>query len=379
MFRITISLQGQKKFSKLFLSFLLLQTIFLFIATGQPLSNYTCYAIATNNSETDSLFKFLPEYDVWVNIGALENVNVKAMAVNPYDEILYATSGPIFGTINPENTTFNSINLIGPATKGDYGPVFIQDIVGLAYDIYEKRLFALNRITNQIGNGRPDSPDIILELDCITGRVVENAFEDSYGNPADYAALGEVEDGTLQDFVFDAKDLAFDPYTQELIVAQDQDSPTYLTSVNKLNGNISEVIMEVPESDVTGLAFTSEERLLATTLYNPAYNSQGKLIEIIRDIGFTRDLGYIDESLKNYAFHCLDCFIIKPGCYNTLSLSNINCNRRKYNVKGNIEVEVFFEGDTLNLTSASEILLKNNFEVLQTSNFCAKIDTTICQ
>lgn len=380
MFKTNLGIQMTIKIKSAFLSILFFQIIFSITAKAQQFNNsYPCYAIATNNLETDSLFKYIPEYNTWVNVGALENVNIKAMAINPFDAVIYATSGPLFGTIDTVNLVFNGFGLIGPAYKGDYGPVLIENIVGLAYDITSNRLFGINRITTQIGNGRPDSPDILLELDCHTGKVVKNAFEDSNGNPSDYATLEEVNDGTQQDFIFDAKDLAFDPFTGELIVAQDQDSPTYLTLVDKLTGEIIFVLIEVTASDVSGLTFTETGDLIGTTLFNPAYGSTGKLIEIAYFDGYTRNLGYIDNSFNNYDFHCLDCFVRKPGCYDTLYLNNESYLQKKYNVASYAEVEVLVDIDTLKINATDEIFMNNNFEVPKTSNFSAKIDSSICR
>lgn len=371
------NLQNQS-FLKIIVSFFLLLLITSSVVKGQSLSNYPCYAIASNNSETDSLFKYSPDTNIWTNVGALENVNVKALAINPFCEVLYATNGPLFGTIDTVNADFKSIALIGPAYKGDYGAIVIQNIVGLAYDIDSKRLFGINRITNQVGTGQPDSPDVLVELNCFTGKIVQNAFEDSNGNPADYAKLEEVNDGTAQDYLFDAKDLAFDPITGELLVAQFQDSPTYLTSVDRLTGRIDFVLMEVSESVVSGLAFTEYGNLLGTTLYNPDFGSYGKLIGINYSSGYTNDLGFID--LSNYEFHCLDCFVSKPGCYDTLYLNSTNnYPKKKYKARDDIEIDMLVDTDTLDVFSESEILMTNNFEVLPTSNFCASIKTGICQ
>jgi len=185
-----------KSFIKIIVAYAVLIISNISTVNGQTLNNYPCYAIASNNSETDSLFKYAPNTNTWMNIGALDNVNVLALAINPYDEVLYATYGPVFGTIDTLTAEFKSIGLIGPAYKGDYNGIVIQNIVGLAYDVTSKRLFGINRITDQVGNGQPDSSDILLELNCLTGKVVQNAFEDSNGNAADYAKLGEVNDGT---------------------------------------------------------------------------------------------------------------------------------------------------------------------------------------
>jgi len=379
MYKKAINIFQYKKKSRLVLCFFLLHFL-CFKVSGQFPSNYPCYAIASNNQQTDSLFKYLPNTNFWVNLGALENVNVKAMAINPFDEILYATTGPVFGTIDTANISFESMGLIGPAYKGDYGGIVIQDVVGLAYDTFTKRLFGINRITTPIGNsGQINSSDILIELNCTTGKVVQNAFEDSDGNPADYAVIGEVNDGTLQDFIFDSTDLAFDPFTGELLVAQDQDSPTYLTSINKLTGAVEFVLMEVPSSQVSGLAFTESGYLMATTLNNATYGSEGKLLEIVFLAGYTNDYGFIDFSFNNYAFHCLDCFVRKPGCYDTLYLNNSNSPYKKYNANGDIEIDLLVNVDTLDVTSASEILLKNNFEVPKINNFSAEIDLNICQ
>lgn len=367
------------KTSKLLLCLFLVH-FFCFKIIAQFQTNYPCYAIASNNTQTDSLFRYIPNINFWENMGALENVNIKALAINPFDDMLYATNGPVFGTIDTVNVSFKSMGLMGPAYKGEYGGIVIQNVVGLAYDTFSKRLFGINRITTPISNsGQLNSSDVLIELNYATGRVVQNAFEDASGNPADYAVIGEVNDGTQQDFIFDSKDLAFDPYNGELIVAQDQDSPTYLTSINKLNGNVDFVLMEVPSSDVSGLAFTELGNLMATTIYNPLYGSDGKLLDVVFLAGYTNSYGYIDLSFNNYAFHCLDCYVRKPGCYDTLYLNNSNSTNKRYNANSDIEMDLLVSIDTLNVTSASEILLKNNFEVPKTSNFCAKIDLNVCQ
>jgi len=377
MYKISANILRHQIFFKVVLSILVIYFSVGNVVNAQLQSSYPCYAIASNNFETDSLFQYLPATNIWTNLGGLENVDIKALAINPFDDVLYATSGPVFGTIDIENIAFKSIGLLGPAYKGDYGAIIIQDIVGLAYDTGSQRLFGINRITNQVGNGRPDSPDILVELDCITGRIVEDAFLDSNGNTSDYATIGEVNDGTQPDFLFDAKDLAFDPFTGELLVAQDQASPTYLTSINKMTGKIDFVLMEVPNSDVSGLAFTDFGDLIGTTLINPNYNSDGRLLHINFLAGYANSLGYID--FVNTAFHCLDCYVKKPGCYDTLYLNNANSLRRKYNASNKIEIDFLVDIDTLTLTSANEILLNNNFEVPKTSNFCATINSNVCQ
>lgn len=365
--------------SKVIFAFFVIQLNFYFNTYAQLQSNYPCYAIATNGTETDSLFKYINNTGFWMNLGALENVNIKAMAIDPFTETIYATSGPVFGIIDTVNVAFKSKGVMGAAYEGEYGNILIEDITGLAFDTSTKRLFGINRITNQTGNGRPNSPDILVELNCTTGRVIKNAFIDNAGNPSDYAAIGEVNDGTQQDFLFNAKDLAFNPIDGDLLIAQDQASPTYLISVDKLDGEINFILMEVPNADVSGLAFTEYGDLIATTINNPAYGSFDSFMEIEFNAGYTNSYNYIDNNFRNYAFHCLDCYVRKPGCYDTLSLDNSSFLRNKYKVNGNVEIDLFVNVDTLNVASASEILLKNDFEVTKSSTFCARIDTTICQ
>jgi len=365
------------------LALFLLLYIFSSTATAQFQTDYPCYAIATNIQGIDSLFRYDPGNNFWVNIGALQaQVDIKAMAINPYDNVIYATNGPTFGIIDTTNASFKTIGLMGGTYNGEYGPVVILNIVGLAFDTKSNRLFGINRITNQVPLQEPDSPDILVELNCFTGRAVLGGFidEDS-GNALDYAVLSRIDDGTFPDVTFDARDLAFDPNSGELLVAKYQESPTFIVSVDKQTGKKIIEHSIVGDYDVSGLAFTNYGAMLGTTLFNVdvlvGLESYGELLDIQYNDGTTDNLGFINP--YNYEFHCIDCFVKKPGCYDTLYLNSTDCLRKKYNAGSNIEMEIVVDIDTLNVASANEIFLKNNFEVPKTSNFCAEIDINICQ
>jgi len=172
------------------------------------LSSYsTCYTVAHNNGVNNVLFKFNPQTAQWAEIGLTGTNNIKAIATDPINNIIYAVDGEIFGTIDPQSGLFSAIGSIGTA-NGDYGAIVLNDIEGLTFDPINKIIYASHRIDSGdlCSPTIPNSLDLLFQIDVLTGKFIANAMLDSNGNFSDYAVIEVSFGGT--DLVICGDDLS---------------------------------------------------------------------------------------------------------------------------------------------------------------------------
>lgn len=334
---------------------------------AQIYSDYPCYAVALNNGNSNVLFKYQPSTFAWDSIGITGGYNTKAIAVNGLDEIIYACNGPVFGTINTQTGVFTTIGLIGLTQNGEYGPQLINDVVGLSFDKTNNILYGAQRLDN----GAINQNDILIQIDPATGKYIPNTFQDRDGNITDYARIEDVKDGTEVDKILDVEDIALHPQTGELFVTHDQGSPAKISTINKINGNLTRVYFDVYETDVGGLTFTNYDILYGSAVYNNTYPSSDGTVLIDYTYGSLPTVTSIDPTGNNVDFQAIDCYLEAPPnhCSQIINLSNEIISETMY--KAEIEIttnNVLNENSSLMLIAGSVITINNNFEVPSSTN-----------
>jgi len=313
---------------------------------------FPCYTVSEDNGAPNTLYLYDQAQDVWTEIGVTGTAFIEAIAADPINNILYAMDGGTLGRLNTLTGAFTSIATLGVA-NGENGPILIDDVDGLTYDPINNLLIGSHRIS---GTG-PGTNDILIRINPLTGALLTATFEDSNGNPADYAVVEEAFDTTLGSVVYDVDDIALNPYTSELYAIQNQDGPGLITIINALNGELGAVVYDTPDDDLEGLGFNGYGELFATSGNNGSTGSQNSFIAIDYLNSSSQVLSAIDPTGENVDFESFDCF----AGYNDLALrQTLAPGQESPFCAGEIvtfEVEVFNQG----LLTNENILITNYF------------------
>jgi|GEM_PF-467164 len=313
---------------------------------------FPCYTVSEDNGAPNTLYLYDQAQDVWTEIGVTGTAFIEAIAADPINNILYAMDGGTLGRLNTLTGAFTSIATLGVA-NGENGPILIDDVDGLTYDPINNLLIGSHRIS---GTG-PGTNDILIRINPLTGALLTATFEDSNGNPADYAVVEEAFDTTLGSVVYDVDDIALNPYTSELYAIQNQDGPGLITIINALNGELGAVVYDTPDDDLEGLGFNGYGELFATSGNNGSTGSQNSFIAIDYLNSSSQVLSAIDPTGENVDFESFDCF----AGYNDLALrQTLAPGQESPFCAGEIvtfEVEIFNQG----LLTNENILITNYF------------------
>jgi len=246
---------------KLFITFILSTLILFFNFTNisaqkekQTKSNqkksikafneFPCYAVTGGDGSPNVLFEYSPATN----------------SFNSVLEVIFAINGGTFGVINENTGVFSPIGEVGIG-NGEFGQINLNNIDGLTFDVANGILYA----THRVGGIGPGTNDLLLQIDTSTGEVIPNAMQDSNGNPADYAVIQEVFDGTYGEMVYDVEDIAWNPYSQQLFALQSQNSFGVITELDLYTGQLDAVISDLGEDITGGMAVSAFGKLLVTT------------------------------------------------------------------------------------------------------------------
>jgi len=247
---------------------------------GQILTDLPCFSIAKNNGTANNLYTYIAPDNIWNLVGNTGTNNIAAIAADSEIGILYAadsaptdsTDPATFGTIDLQTGLFAPIGgNIGEAI-GENGPVLLNQIEGLTYDVINMIMYAVHRVD---GTG-PGTNDLLFQIDIATGSFVPGAMLDSNGIPADYAIIPEIFDGSAGTDIYDVSDIAIAPEVEgydlyygaepgELYAIHAENGPGTISTLDKLSGDISSVVYDIPDDDVEGLGFSYLGELYATT------------------------------------------------------------------------------------------------------------------
>jgi len=336
-FQITIHLT---KISLLSFILLMMSTE---IVKSQSTTGMPCYSVAMHQNGENYLYEFNPETYTWNEIGATGKNTIQSIAVTP-DGTIYAVDGGFVGTLDPNTGAFSTINVFGDAS-GEWGLAAITNIYGLAYSMEENVLYAIERIPSYNTSFEEPSNDLLLKIDPDTGAMIENSFIDSNGNPSDYAIIEAINDANGP--YYDVIDLAFHPETNELYIITDVNGSSDISTINKLNGKLTQVLFNTQEP-LTGIGFDIFGDLYGPTNVSGNDPESSKLVHIDLE-GFNVNINAnpmrsTQEPTSN--FLCFDCVITeiveavnKFPCYSVA----IHQNGQNYLYKLNTTTGVWSE------------------------------------
>lgn len=307
---------------KLFITSILLFALNLsFIVTNASAKNkhpkrdmfhqLPCYAISEDNGSPNILFEYSPATNSWQQIGLTGTSDIEAMAIDFYDDIIYATDGGTIGYIDMRTGVFNTINEFGTG-NGEFGQIDLNDIDGLTYDPTNVVLYATHRIS---GTG-PGTNDLLFLIDPGTGKVIKNAMLDANGNPADYAVIEEVIDETMVNNFYDVDDIAWDSNSQLLFALHKNNDANLITILDPYTGKLETVVRDFIEETMGGMTMTSYGKLLLTT---QSASNEFCIINGLLDLTdpiLPVENPYCYADLSNQTFEAIDCI----QAYNDLTL-----------------------------------------------------------
>jgi len=284
---------------------------------AQVSSNFTAYTVAHNNGDNNVLFEFKEQSNLWTEIGPTGTNNIKAIATDPINKIIYAVNGDTFGQINSQTGMFSPTGIIGQAS-GDYGTVILNNIEGLTFDLTNKIMYATHRIeSGENCNNIPNSNDLLFQINIVTGQVIVDTMLDSKGEPADYSVIGEII--ATSDFyclAYDVNDIAYNIYTGDLYALQNNDTDFGVTIINQIDGTVESYIYDLLSDDIVGLGFNSFGELFGTTGLNAPTSLENSFNFIDLTNQTHTELSNPDATGTNFGFESLDFF----GAFNDLAL-----------------------------------------------------------
>lgn len=257
-----------------------------FFSLKAQLPTNTYYAVAHNNGNANVLFKLDGLSNQWVEVGATGTNNIRAIATDPVNNLIYAVDRGNFGTINPQTGLFNLVGTIGSA-NGDFGPVNLNDITGLTFNFVDMILYATHRVfSGDICNPIANSHDLLFKIDITNGKVLPNAMLDSSNNPNGYAVIDIIRSddyycGNEPALIYDVDDIAYDPYNGLLYAIQSQQAVGGMSIINSHNGSVESYFYDFYRNDIEGLGFGELGKLFATGGYSQMGNNGGNMFTYI--------------------------------------------------------------------------------------------------
>lgn len=290
------------------------------------------YAVAHNNGNANVLYQFNGTTNEWTEIGLTGTNNIKAIATDAINNVIYAVDGGTFGEINAESGLFISIGAIGStlAQNGTYNyeEINLDNIHGLTFDPINKVMYATHRVESGdlCGTVILNSNDFLFQIDILTGKLKPGAMQDYAGNPLDNVIMRDILDSTYKwsctggltlPRALDINDIAYNIYTGELYAIQHYGYGGGFAIFNPVDAYGEAILLEYHGTDFIGLAFNATGELFGTTGINAVNSPVNGLKYINTESYLTVELPPIDPSGTNFDFRGIDYFT----AYNDLALS----------------------------------------------------------
>lgn len=256
-----------------------------------------CYIISNEGgSSPNSILEYNPNANSWQTTLLNGATNIEAMAIDQNNEIVYATDGGTFGVIDINNEMFSPIGEVGFG-NGEFGQIDLNNIDGLAYDNFNKIMYATHRIS---GFGDRTN-DLLLQIDIATGKLVNNAMKDENDNPVDYAVIEEIHNPYYGGSIYDVEDIAWDTYAHKLYALYSQNSTGAVAELDIYTGELNTIIYDLDQEILGGISKSYLGGLLVTTqsnsgdlcISNPAFSNW---------LGGSNPFCYNDQKVE--AFDC---------------------------------------------------------------------------
>jgi len=295
----------------IFLTFTLLFVTTTLHSFSQILTDFPCYSVSSGELP-NVLFKYNAASNEWTEVGITGGTQIKAIAIDPVTDIIYATDEGTFGTIDSNTGLFTPIGEVGIG-NGDAGLIELNDVKGLTYDPINQIMYG----THRVPSGGPGTNDLLFQIDVANGQVVSGAMLDAKNNSVDYAIIPEVFYASLGSDIYDVGDIAYNSYTGQLFANQTQYGFSTITELNPMNGKVEAIILALTDNDVEGIGFTYIGELYGTIGDN-AYDVETRNSFIFIDLqtACTKTLNFIDPTDQHTNFEAFDCFT----AYNDLAL-----------------------------------------------------------
>jgi len=289
---------------------------------AQNSTGFTAFTVAHNNGTSNVLLSYNALANQWKAVGLTNTNNIKAIATDPVNRIVFAVNGNTFGKIDTKTGSFTAIGNIGQA-NGEFGIVALNNIEGLTFDFVNNKMYATHSIeSGSVCSPVANSNDLLFQINIFTGKLIPNAMRDANGNASDYSVIelaqisSSLDNCTTDKTLYDVNGIAFDKFTGLLYAIQNQGSVGAITLINSVNGKLMGVMYELGDMDLVDLGFNSFGDLFGTTGSNSA-NKPANCFEFI-DLQTNEvvNLSLPDSTGVNFDFKSLDFFT----AYNDLAL-----------------------------------------------------------
>jgi len=297
---------------KKYISYLLCSLLF-YDAFSQSISKIPCYALAQQNNQAIELIEYNPDVIEWRAIGSTGKFNLKSIAIDSENSIIYSVDKHTLGTLNPVTGKFTTIGRIGVG-DGAFGQVDMNNVYGLAWHPTEKILYATQQTSGY------DSLDMLLKIDPANGKIIQAGFGSD-----DYVLLEKANGLSTTIPIYTVRAIAFQASTAELYTVYRQNNEAVLAILNNTNGKIEQLIKDVYFLDLNGICFDVQDRLYAAGQRDFIDNYLSRLYEIDRFTGLHELLyPFIPDSNDAYNILGMDCFKARPEiefCSDNINLS----------------------------------------------------------
>ena len=265
-------------------------------------------------STNSALLKYTFENGNLELINRLGVTSVEAIALSLDAKILYAVQAGVFGILDTTMGKIGSFTAVNPAgigtAHGENGWVTIDDVDGLSFDPTTGTLYATQRLFN--------SPDLLLKINPVTGKFIDNAF----GSNTDYIVIGN--NLRTADWI-DIDDIAVDLDGNLHGTANYEGINDRFVRINKQTGVVTELntiaINGVPLNDVEGLSHYKDNIFFGTTgieTGNQQGDNRNSFFKIRIDPMTSDKIINLDQNYNGYLpydFEAIACRICRASRY----------------------------------------------------------------
>jgi len=324
------------------------------------------FSIGKETGKTDALYQFKEGETSWQKVGHLGTSNVFSIAIDSENFIIYAVDGGNLGAVNPVTANFSIIGNVGSGV-GSAGTIVINQIYGLTYEPIEKVLYATHRRANF-------EDDILLKINPQSGEIIKQELLDTAFNQVDYAVIQSSTRATIfpPPPLTETTSILYEPITEDLFCLQRSFGNIALCIINKLDGRLEAVILDLSLTEMFGIGSNFSEELFATALKYP--NNQSSLYGIDRSQG---EYNMIQSMQANTDIEFTGIAFLKTqeaitNCDDEINLNMSSPQASSIKAKKNILSNNTIEVNTI--YQAEEVInLHNCFSAPSNKNFNAEI------